>query len=209
MKTCLNCKIEKDESEFRTRSKSESRSGMRNTCKQCKRDYDKIRHVQNRDKNILRAAIYQKLNRDKINKSNVARKNKNRVEANKKIAAKVKARMDRDPLFKLRSRISNRIYCAFKRRGSIKNVTLKESIGIDLPTFKIYMQKQFKKGMTWGNYGMGIGKWNVDHKIPLSSAKTEEELILLFHYTNLQPLWHVDNMKKSNKILPFQIKLTL
>ena len=51
--------------------------------------------------------------------------------------------------------------------------------------------------MSWDNYG----DWHIDHIIPLSSAKTEEEIYKLAHYTNLQPLWAEDNIKKSNKIL--------
>jgi len=53
--------------------------------------------------------------------------------------------------------------------------------------------------MSWENYGRN--GWHVDHIIPLSSAKTEEEIYKLCHYTNLQPLWEVDNIKKGNKII--------
>jgi hypothetical protein len=49
--------------------------------------------------------------------------------------------------------------------------------------------------MTWDNQG----KWHIDHIIPLSSGNTEEEIIKLCHYTNLQPLWAIDNMKKGSK----------
>jgi len=45
------------------------------------------------------------------------------------------------------------------------------------------------------------GKWHIDHIIPLSSAKTEGEFYELCHYTNLQPLWAENNIKKSNKII--------
>jgi hypothetical protein len=51
--------------------------------------------------------------------------------------------------------------------------------------------------MNWDNHG----EWHIDHKIPLSTAKNEEELYKLNHYTNLQPLWSTDNLKKSNKII--------
>ena len=51
--------------------------------------------------------------------------------------------------------------------------------------------------MVWENYGM----WEYDHIIPLSSAKNEEEVIKLNHYTNFQPLWKEENKLKSNKIL--------
>lgn len=51
--------------------------------------------------------------------------------------------------------------------------------------------------MNWENYV----KWHIDHIIPLSSAKTEIEMCVLFNFNNLQPLWASDNFKKSDKIL--------
>lgn len=46
--------------------------------------------------------------------------------------------------------------------------------------------------MTWENYGKYNGEleygWDIDHIIPLSSAKNEDDLLRLNHYTNLQPL---------------------
>ena len=61
------------------------------------------------------------------------------------------------------------------------------------------MESQFTDGMTWDNWGK-YG-WHVDHKVPLSSAKTPDELIKLCHYTNLQPLWAKDNLSKGAKII--------
>jgi hypothetical protein len=61
------------------------------------------------------------------------------------------------------------------------------------------LEKQFISGMTWENYG--YYGWHVDHKIPLASAKTKEELIKLCHYTNLQPLWMDENLSKGAKII--------
>ena len=47
--------------------------------------------------------------------------------------------------------------------------------------------------MNWSNYG----EWHIDHIIPLSSANTKEELSLLCHHKNLQPLWAYDNLSKN------------
>ena len=77
----------------------------------------------------------------------------------------------------------------------------KEVFGITIwnETFGKVVEEQFVDGMSWDNYG--IYGWHIDHIIPLSSAKTEEEIFKLCHYTNLQPLWAVDNLKKSNKLI--------
>ena len=62
----------------------------------------------------------------------------------------------------------------------------------------MFIESQFKEGMTWENWGRGIGKWNIDHKIPLASATSEKEIIKLMHYTNLQPLWAEENSAKGS-----------
>ena len=72
-------------------------------------------------------------------------------------------------------------------------------VGMSSIEFKANLEKQFKDGMSWENYG--YRGWHIDHIIPISSANNEEELIKLCHYTNLQPLWAVDNFKKGSKII--------
>jgi hypothetical protein len=57
---------------------------------------------------------------------------------------------------------------------------------------KEHLEKQFLEGMERSNHG----EWHIDHIIPLAEAKTEEEVYKLNHYTNLQPLWAIDNLKK-------------
>lgn len=49
--------------------------------------------------------------------------------------------------------------------------------------------------MNWSNQGI----WHLDHIKPISLATTEEEVIALNHYTNFQPLWAEDNLRKGNK----------
>lgn len=67
-------------------------------------------------------------------------------------------------------------------------------IGLSYSEFMAYMESLFWPGMAWENYGAGRDKWNIDHKIPLSSVDTIEEKVLLCNYNNLQPLWQDDNM---------------
>jgi hypothetical protein len=54
------------------------------------------------------------------------------------------------------------------------------------------LEDKFQPWMTWENRGLYNGElsygWDIDHIIPISSAKTEEEIIKLNHYSNLQPL---------------------
>jgi 5-methylcytosine-specific restriction endonuclease McrA len=59
------------------------------------------------------------------------------------------------------------------------------------------LEKLFKEGMTWENHG----EWHIDHIIPISKAKTAEEIYKLNHYTNLQPLWKRENLCKGSKII--------
>jgi hypothetical protein len=78
-----------------------------------------------------------------------------------------------------------------------KNNKTFEIVGCEPKELKMYLEKQFKNGMTWKNRN----EWHIDHIIPLSSAKTEKNVINLCHFTNLQPLWVKENLEKSNKIL--------
>ena len=72
-------------------------------------------------------------------------------------------------------------------------------VGCTPAELKIHLEKQFKPGMTWWNHTPK--GWHIDHIIPLASAETIEETEKLSHYTNLQPMWAKENMKKGNKIL--------
>ena len=72
-------------------------------------------------------------------------------------------------------------------------------LGCTINDFKTHIENNFKDGMTWDNYS--YYGWHIDHIIPLSSANSDEELMKLCHFTNLQPLWYLENLKKSNKLI--------
>ena len=97
-----------------------------------------------------------------------------------------------DILYKFSLNIRNNIYVAFKNKGYKKTSKTKEILGCSFEELKEYIESKFENWMNWDNKGLYNGEfnygWDVDHIIPISSAKTEEEIILLNHYSNLQPL---------------------
>jgi hypothetical protein len=111
-----------------------------------------------------------------------------------------KIRRKNDPIYKLTEGIRSNMSNSFKRacNGKYSKTTKTiEMLGCDFEYFIQYIQSQFTEGMTLDNYG----EWELDHKIPISSAKTEEDVIRLNNYTNFQPLWWWENVKKGDKFL--------
>lgn len=102
-----------------------------------------------------------------------------------------------DPLYRMRLNIRTRLCHIFRQMKIKKTVKTQELLGINYKKFTIYIESLFREGMCWDKMGTEI---HIDHIIPLSSAKNEEELIRLCHYTNLQPLWASENLHKSNKL---------
>jgi hypothetical protein len=80
--------------------------------------------------------------------------------------------------------------------GESKGKRTKEIVGLDKIEFKLYIQSKFVDGMSWENYG----EWHLDHIKPLCSARDNQEALLLNRYTNLQPLWAEDNLRKNRKL---------
>lgn len=104
-----------------------------------------------------------------------------------------------DPIYRFRSSFVHLMSLYRKRTGYTGGKGTWEMVGCDFETFLVHIQSQFEEGMTMENYGHGEGCWNIDHIIPISAAKTDEDVERLNHYTNLRPMWAVDNYKKSKK----------
>ncbi len=73
-------------------------------------------------------------------------------------------------------------------------------LGCDYRTFRDHIESTFKEGMSWDN----MDKWQLDHIMPLGSAKSIKELHELAHYTNIQALYPLDNIRKSNSVFAAQ-----
>lgn len=107
-----------------------------------------------------------------------------------------KKKYKEDIIFNLSHKIRVRISHLLRKNNYHKEYKSLEFLGCSIPKLKEHLENQFTLGMSWKNYGWG---WHIDHIIPLCSATTKEELYKLFDYTNLQPLWKLDNLKKGNK----------
>ena len=228
-KVCTKCDVEKNICEF-GKLKS-SKDGYRYFCKKCRNNIEKTyegdnvsvrkkkwrnknkekikNHYQETKQTILdyqkkyreenlgkikeRGKKYYNINKKEIlDKNKVYKKNtkniRNIYESNKK---------KNNPIYSLLCGMRSRL-CSYLKKSDItkKNKTF-DIVGCSPEFLKEHLENQFVVGMGWDNRN----EWHIDHIIPLSSAKTEEELYCLCHYTNLQPLWAEDNLKKSNKIL--------
>lgn len=103
----------------------------------------------------------------------------------------------------LLERIRKNLRCRVNEaiRGRTKRPSIVVLLGLSMSEFKVYLESKFQSGMTWENYGRG--GWDVDHIVPLSKfdVSNPEQLKIACYYTNLQPLWHLPNLKKGSKIL--------
>lgn len=114
----------------------------------------------------------------------------------------VQERCAADLDFKLRRVLSIRVGAAVRRQGTAKSAKTTDLIGCTVAELRAHLEGQFTAGMTWNNHGRGPDKWNIDHKIPCSSfdLTNPEQQRACFHFTNLQPLWQPDNMRKGAKL---------
>lgn len=159
----------------------------------------RMKKYQEMNKEILseKGKEYRKKNKEKIiEKSKVyAATHKEQIRAYTNNY--VKKRMESDACFKLRRATSGRIRQALKHGDKTK--TTKELIGCDVEYLKEHLEKQFKDGMNWENHG--THGWHIDHIRPCASfdLSDEQQQRECFHYSNMQPLWADENIKKSDK----------
>ena len=155
--------------------------------------------LQNTEKIKAQIKEYYAQNAEKINAYNKAYFKEYYLQNADKINAQkneyCRQRRQKDPLYRAILNLRGRIrgYCHSIRLK--KNFTTMEAIGLTAQEFKKHFEGLFQEGMTWDNYGI----WHVDHIKPISLATNQQEVFELNHYTNLQPLWGKDNLKKGNK----------
>jgi hypothetical protein len=157
--------------------------------------------VKNREKINAKARIRAKKYPEKIRASQRRYHAKHKRRVLDKLKVYIAKRCATDPAFKLKRAIRSQLNKAINRKQI--SFRSREILGCDFPELKTHLEGLFVTGMTWDNWGNGGGFWNIDHKRPISSfdLTDPDQVKACFHFSNLQPLWWIDNMRKSNKIL--------
>lgn len=214
-KVCSKCSIEKKISDFYK---------GRPECKECKKNISILNYNSNKTHYRLIQSHYWNNNKEKLKEKNLnyyytnydeIRKKQNEYRKNnlinerervknwsknnrEKINDYLNKKRKLDLVYKLKENVRRRINVFLFLNNITKNNKTFDIVGCNPQFLKEHIENQFIEGMSWDNYG--FYGWHIDHIIPLSSAKTEEEIYKLCHYTNLQPLWAKDNLSKGNKI---------
>jgi hypothetical protein len=219
MKDCSKCGLSKDVCEF---GKDNSRKdSLTPYCNECRKDirknntkkiseYNKNYIKDNQNKILSQKKIYRDNNKELIsknknifyleNRESLLEKQKEYYNNNKeKINNNVRIKRKTNIMFKLIESYRSRTNTFAKLKSIPKNKTTIDMIGLTSNEFKLYIESLFIKGMSWDNHSRD--GWHIDHKIPLSSAKCEEDLYKLSHYTNLRPLWCEENLRKGKKLI--------
>lgn len=228
-KICSKCGIEKNIDEFRYRKWRDIHYYV-SICRDCEKEENRIRalkyHYEHRDEILEKnkeyynehkeeyAARSKKYREDNAEKMKEYERKRNKIRLqdptylekkriireNYKNIRNEQERIKRkeDSVYKLKGEIRNMLNISFNRKKIIKNAHTEEILGCSIDDFIKYLLNTYKK-----NYNQewdGIESVHIDHIIPLSTATTEEEVLKLCHYTNLQLLKAKDNLVKNNRL---------
>ena len=143
----------------------------------------------NRDKIKAYEEAYRAANIDKKKAYRVANRDKINARRNNYIKTNIQ--------YKLSCRLRTRLYCALQ--GNFKNGSAVKDLGCSIDELKTHLESKFQLGMTWDNWS--FEGWHIDHIKPLASfdLTDRKQLLLACHYTNLQPLWAIDNLSKGDR----------
>jgi hypothetical protein len=182
LKICSDCKNHKHISLYPSNKSTYDK--ISNICKECTNKRGKDYYLRNKDKERIRRHERYLKNRDREIKYDIEYKKKRR---------------ESDPKFKLLRNTRDRQNKAVRDAGFNKKVKSTLLLGCDAEYLKKYIEIQFKHDMNWSNYGI---LWNIDHIYPLSKVDWNciYDTAKYCHYSNLQPLYKIDNIIKGNKI---------
>lgn len=234
MKQCKKCNENKELNHY-TKDKN-VKDGFNRYCKSCIKELDslrsdnkKLKYILNKDIILLKRKEQYLDNIESVKKRQreySAQNKEKRLEYNKNNKGKIREynnktkkhrlnyynnRYKNDNLYKLKSIIRSRINESLKKKGYDKNNKTIVILGCTYQEFKLYLESKFESWMTWENQGLYNGElnygWDIDHIIPISSAKNEEEILKLNYFSNLQPLCSKVNRDIKRDRLDYTNKL--
>lgn len=174
--------------------------------KEEKAEYQRAYHLKNKEKRNQKAKQNYIKNKERYSERGKANYQKDKEPYRVRRRRNQKIRSQK-PEYRIINNLRVGIYCAISGKKKYKKTL--EYLGCSISEFKDRLSGMFADGMSWENYGK---IWHLDHIVPVSSFDFNDEHSqrICFHYSNMQPMFAVDNMKKSNKILsPTQIQIPL
>jgi len=189
-------------------------NGLRGDCKKCSANKQKARRDKNKDAQRAYQKEYAEKHAEK--KREISRKwyaehkdrarktqreyyNNNKEAINAKACSYEALKMASDPCYRITKTLRCRLRDALRDGTIPKGDSTKNLLGCSIEEFKEHLEMQWEDGMSWDNHG--VHGWHIDHIRPCASFDLldPEQQRECFHYTNMQPLWAVDNLKKSKK----------
>ena len=142
---------------------------------------------------------YNATHKDKRKKEKKLWDKKNKAHCNEYAKNYTKEKFISDPNYKIRHHLRSRINKVISRDQ--RNGSAIKDLGCSLGELREHLEAKFKNGMTWDNHS--TRGWHIDHILPLSSfdLTDREQFKQACHYTNLQPLWYEENIKKGARVL--------
>lgn len=157
-------------------------------------------YYRNKEKCALAGSLWAKNNPDKIREKNRKQYLRKRKEIIEKAVKRNLEKRKTDPVYRMEHGFSSQIRNALV--GNKAGHSWERIVGYTLNQLKEHLEKQFKDGMNWNNYGRH--GWHIDHIRPKSSfdytSFEDENFKQCWSLDNLQPLWEEDNLRKGSKI---------
>ena len=160
-----------------------------------RKEYEQKRYQQNKEKFKKQFAEYHQKNREKIleRHKKYRQENKDKI---REVNKKYQNRKEKEDInYLLARRLRSRLKMAIKKE--VKTGSAVIDLGCSIQELKEYLEKQFKPGMTWENWG--THGWHLDHIVPLCSfdLTDRQQFLEAVNYKNLQPLWAKENIVKG------------
>ncbi len=216
-KICNKCNLEKNIKDFH--KDSSKPDNLRSTCKICTnktvikynelnkeniKEKKHINYINNREKISNEMKNYYQDNKEVIKNNSKSYYSANKININKVTVNKRKIRYQTDRFFALKENIRTNLTKLFRVTRTNKTNKTIDIIGCSFEELKQHIESLWEPWMSWDNYGLYNGQlnhgWDLDHKIPIASAKTEADIIKLNHFSNFQPLCSYTNrhIKRDN-----------